>query len=105
MSNMKSKTRIIALAFLACFLVVSLLSSAFIFTHAEHEHDHNGFDGGCATCAQLQNAENILKQLSTAFAGVLFAVAGLFAAIGTLKVIAGYASLSTPVTLKIRMNN
>ena len=105
MNKTSTKTRIIALTFLLCFLIVSLLSSAFIFTHAEHEHDHNGVDGSCATCAQLQRTENILKQFSTALAGTLFFIAGLFAAIGTLKVIAVYVFLPTPVTLKIRMNN
>ena len=105
MNNTSTKKRIIALVFLVCFLFVSILSSAFIFTHAEHEHDHNGFDGSCTTCTQLQNAENVLKQFSTALAGVLFSIAGLFAAIATLKAIAVYVSLSTPITLKIRMNN
>ena len=75
MNKTSTKTRIIALAFLVCFLIVSVLSSAFIFTHAEHAHDHNGVDGSCATCAQLQSAENILKQLCTALAGALFVIA------------------------------
>ena len=105
MSNAKSKTRIIAFAFLACFLVIFILSSAFILTHVDHEHDHNGVNGSCATCAQILSAENILKQFSTALLGVLFAIAELYAAIGILKAIAVYASLSTPITLKIKMNN
>jgi len=105
LSNVKSKTRIIALIFLVCFLVVSILSSAFILTHADHEHDHNGVSGSCATCAQLQSAENILKQFSTALLGVLFSIAGLYAAIVILKAIAVHVSLSTPVALKIKMNN
>lgn len=105
MSNKPDKLRIIALVFLACFLIVSILSSAFILTHADHEHDHNGVDGSCATCAQLQSAENSLKQFSTALTGALFATAGLYAAIGMFKAITIQISFSTPVTLKIRMNN
>ena len=105
MKNISAKTRIIALTFLVCFLIVSVLSSAFIFTHADHEHDHNGIDGSCAACSQLQSAERILKQLSTALAGALFAISGLFAAIGALKAAVIYVSIPTPVTLKIRINN
>ena len=58
--------RTIALAFLICFILVSLLSEAFIITHANHEHDHDGAGGTCSTCAHIQSAENLLKQLGTA---------------------------------------
>ena len=105
MNDKQSKVRIIALAFLVCFLVVSVLSSAFILTHTDHQHDHNGTNGSCATCAQLQSAENVLKQFSTALIGAWFALAGLFVTIKTFQAIAGYVYFSTPVTQKIKMNN
>jgi len=105
MKNNSAKISVIALAFLTCFLVVSILSGAFILAHANHEHDHNGANGSCAACAQLQNAENILKQFSTALAGALFIISGLYAAIGACKAIPVYVFLPTPVTQKIRINN
>lgn len=99
-----AKQRVAAIAFLACFLIVTVLAGAFVVTHADHEHDHSGVDGSCATCVQLQSAENILKQFSTALVGALFAIAGLFAVVATLKAVAFCVTLSTPITLKIRMN-
>ena len=102
---MKSKTRLIALASIICFLFVFILSSAFVLTHADHAHDHNGVNGSCATCVQLQNTENTLKQFNTAFVGVLFAIAGLYAAIGTRRAMAVCFSVPTPVMLRIRMND
>ena len=105
MNNKSTKKRIIALAFLVCFLAAVILSTAFILTHADHEHDHNGAKGSCTICAQIQSAENLIKQFSTAFLGVLFAIAGLYTFVRTLKVISVYVSLSNPITQKIRINS
>ena len=105
MYNVTAKKKFIVLALLSCFLIVSLLSSTFILTHADHQHDQNGANGSCATCAQLQSAGNTLKQLTTAFVGALLAITGILAAIGALKTIIIPVITSTPVTLKIKMNN
>ena len=105
MNNNPARNRIIAFAFLACFIVLSILSNMFFIDHFEHEHDHNGVNGGCATCATIQITENILKQLSIFFIGALFTIALLYSAIKILKAANNYFLSSTPVMLKSRMNN
>ena len=105
MNTNSGKMRSIALALLACFLLFPILSGAFILTHANHEHDYNGVGGCCATCAQLQNAENRLKQIAVALAAALISIACLFAFGEVLRAISAYVPLSTPITQKTRMNN
>ena len=105
LNKKQTKKRIIAITFLVCFIAISLLSEAFILTHANHTHDQNGVGGTCATCVQIQNAENILKQLGTAVVGGFIILAGLYAAAAIIKAICSNIAIHTPITLKIRMNN
>ena len=104
LNRTRAKTRTIALVILACFWVAFMLSSALILTHADHAHDHDGVNGSCLVCAQIQNAESLLKQIGTALACLLLAVAGLFAVVGAFQAWFFCAQCSTPVALKIRLN-
>lgn len=101
----QTKKRTIALAFLVCLIVVSLLSGAFVLIHANHKHDRNGTGGACMICIQIQNAENLLKQFHAASLSAVFIIAGLFSADAIAKVDQTFFPLLTPIKLKIRMNN
>ena len=105
LNSKQSKKRLIALVLLFCFIVVSMLSEVFILTHADHAHDNIGVDAGCSTCARIQSAENLLKQLGTAIVSAVSMFAGLFAVIAIMGSVSSDITLLTPVTLKIRMNN
>ena len=105
LNSKQSKKTLIVLALLLCFIVVSMLSEVFILTHADHAHDNIGVDAGCSTCAQIQSAENLLKQLGTAIVSAVSMFAGLFAVIAIMGSVSSDITLLTPVTLKIRMNN
>ena len=104
MNNKADKKRIAALILLICFLIISVFSSAFVLTHADHVHEHNGIGEACSTCLQIQGAENILKYLGTALFGTLFVIGGLYAIVKTINAIAVCAVFSNPITLKIRIN-
>lgn len=95
----------IALILCVCFLVVSFLSTAFILTHANHEHDHDGPNGSCATCIHLATAENLFKQLSSAIVAAVFAFALSSFISFCLKPFAPCVGSSTLITLKVRLNN
>ena len=97
--------RIIAIAFLLCFVVGFFLSGIFFLTHVNHEHDHNGVDGSCDTCAQIQASENLIKQFGIFAVSLAFAVIILSAAIAVLFAISFLFGVQSPVKLKIRMNN
>ena len=103
--NNQTTKKLVTLAFLICFIIVSLLTEAFILTHADHEHDHDGANGSCTTCVLILNAENLLKQFSTAVSGASYALINLFAAIAMLFSVLYLIEIKTPVKLKTRMNN
>ena len=98
-------TRSIALAMCVCFLLASLLSATFIMTHGIHEHDHEGPNGRCATCIHITNAENIVKQLSTAIISITFIFGSLYSILSLLKSISFSIGFFTLVKLKVRMNH
>lgn len=101
----QTKKRTLTLAILICFIIVSLLSGTFILTHTNHTHDHNGTGGACSTCAQIQSAENLLKQLGTASLVAASVFASLFSAAAFTQALSPITAMLTPVMLKIRMNN
>ncbi|MCQ1530694.1 hypothetical protein [Lutispora saccharofermentans] len=101
--NRQSKKRFFAALFCICFVIFSLLTAAFIITHADH--DCVGHD--CTVCAQIHTSANLLKQLGTAIAcsAFAFAFAGLFAASNIFPPVILHIVFTTPVTLKVRMDN
>jgi hypothetical protein len=104
-SKRPGPARLIAVLLCLCFLATLVLSAAFIVTHANHEHDHNGAGGDCATCAHISAAGNLLKTDSAAVA--LLTVT--FGAGFTARLILPAARLaiadSTLISLKVRLNN
>ena len=97
--------KFVTLGVLICFIFVFFLSEAFILTHAEHKHDHNGAKGSCTTCIQIHNAENLLRQFNLAVSGASFAFISLLAAIAILFSLSYLNETKTLVILKTRMNN
>lgn len=101
----QSALRITALALCVSILMVFFLSTAFIFTNANHEHDHSGPNGSCATCIHIASAENLLKQLSTAIISASFIIGSLFGILFLLNPTTNGVDFFTLVSLKVRMNN
>ena len=95
----------IALAVLFCFVLLTLLSEAFLLTHAEHEHDHNGIGGRCTICVQFQNAEGLRKPEALSVSAVYDGLLCLFTVITMLCAIPCLMGFCTPVQLKIRLNH
>jgi hypothetical protein len=65
-NHYKAGIRLVALFVCVLFLAASLLSSAYLLTHMNHNHDHTGHGGTCSTCAHITAAETFLKQIGTA---------------------------------------
>ena len=103
--NKRSVKKIITLALLVCFLLLAIFSEAFILSHAAHEHDHNGIDGGCAVCALLHNTENLFRQFGIAAAVILVWFTALLSGTAFLSFVFSLLFVNTPVKLKIRFNN
>jgi uncharacterized PurR-regulated membrane protein YhhQ (DUF165 family) len=94
--------RAVALALLLCFVFVVLLSGAFVASHAEHEHNRDGFDNSCTVCALLQSTLNLLKSIAVFIICALLMPVILFTAISRLFIILYY--YRSPVKLNIRIN-
>jgi len=93
--------RLAALAVLFCFVAVSLLATVFIVTHARH----NCIGEGCPICAQMRNAERMLKQIATAIVILLLLAAALLAIrMIPIKIAFFQSDAATLVAKKIRMN-
>ena len=101
----KSMLASIALVLCACFVLLFLLTSAFVFTGLNHVHDHNGENGGCATCAMLTAAESLLRHLSSSAALTAFAWSGVYYALCSFVFVFVVIATLAPVGLKVRMNN
>jgi hypothetical protein len=101
----RSAVRLIALFLCTLFLAASLLSSAYILIHTNHNHDHKGPDESCTICEHMMTAESLLKQISIAVAGAAISIGGLLIAPSILKPVFLNIGFSTPVNLKVRLNN
>ena len=98
------RKRTAALALLIAFALMILLPTAFIFTHADHEHDHNGPEGTCATCAQLHIAQNLLQIIAFLIL-VLTALDVFFTLVDRIHVFSRKTGSHTLVSLKVRLDN
>ncbi len=101
----KPAIRFIAIVLFVCVILVSVLSGLFIITRANHVHDHGGSHESCTTCNHLANAENLIKQLSTAIvvAVLAFVLSSIISFYLKLYVLSIFST--TLVALKIRLNN
>ena len=73
--------------------------------HADHEHDHNGLEGGCAACAYLMSVTYLCRLLFTvmAYAVLVFECASAIRMI--LKRFVLHTGFFTLVHVKIRLDN
>ncbi len=98
--NKRAIGRLLCLLVCIAFLSVSLLSIFFVSAHAVHDctGEH------CAVCAQIHQAQSLIRQLGAYAAQItqLSVVLLLFAA---LRLFFGHSVFSTPVSQKIRLNN
>ena len=97
--------KFIVLAVLLCFIIGVFLSESFFVIYSNHEHDHNGIDGNCAVCAQLQNCDNLIKQIKISGDNIVFAFVNLFVVTAFFCCVLFLFKSDTLLKLKIRMNN
>ena len=81
--------------------VTFLLSTWFVISHV----DHDCIDEHCPVCAQIQTVKTSLKQINMSNISVLFVFSNLLTAFTLVCYINTYEDITTPITLKVRMNN
>jgi hypothetical protein len=104
MTRVPSKTlRLIVL--LAFLMFTGFYAETFVLTHISHEHDHDGADGGCALCSEIETAVMLLEGFGRVAGVILAAAAIAYIKKFTLKPAVIYDTPLTPVALKIRINS
>jgi heme/copper-type cytochrome/quinol oxidase subunit 4 len=103
-ANGRRGLRLLALVFCILFVALSLFAEIYILTHANHQHDHLGENGSCATCTQLTAAASLLTQVSAAAAKTAAIGFSLFAVLSLLQLTLNHISIPSPVALKVKLN-
>ena len=96
--------RMIAPVVCAVYLVVALLSSAYVIAHINHKHDHDGLGGTCAICAHITAAGDFFKRLTAIAPITAVCVSGLFVISFCLKSGGLNQVANDLVSLKVRLN-
>jgi len=102
-NNRRLAVKLTALAVCVLFVLTIVLSSVFIIANANHEHDHNGKDGGCATCAHMAVCAKLIEHLGAAItaAAVIVSITG-FAILPRFSV--SQINAISLISLKVRLN-
>ena len=99
--NAKKTTLMICVLFVIC----SLFSTIFIFTHIGHEHDNDGPHGSCAVCVCISTVENLLRSLFNAFLGSALAFGSFIVIHLALKENTLFVGTYSLVHMKVKMSN
>ena len=99
--KMTKKTRLFALIVAVMFFAVILFSTAFVVAEADHDctGDH------CAICHQIAICQNTLKQLSLGAQVAALADALTYTLLRTVLPISNLHTLTTLITLKVKLSN
>jgi hypothetical protein len=88
------------------FFAFLLFSMVFITAHSNHEHDSDGRCGGCAQCEYIMDAAiNFLKQDCQPLTVYALIAVCMFFVVFITKIFSFNRVCSTPVSLKVRLNN
>jgi len=96
------KRRLIALSLLFCFVIVSLSATIFIITQS----NHNCIGSNCPVCKQIHDVQKFLDRIGRATIILLAVAVCSFTTCTTwIKLDSFQVYFSTPVSVKIRLNN
>jgi hypothetical protein len=88
-------------AFLA---FTAFYAESFVFAHFDHEHDHDGADGSCSLCSELERVILLVEGLGR-MACAVFAAFGVFLGAKPIAAMAAvYRAVPTLLALKVRLN-
>ncbi len=97
--------RLVSAALVLIFAAASVHSTVFIFVHAGHKHAQGDYDSACAVCAQLASAASLMTSFSPPIANAPRPAVFFNQYDTDPKIIYSYNDISTPVLLKVRLNN
>ena len=87
---------------LACMLFFAMLLSVLFIAH-ESQHDCTG--ANCSVCMKIDACENALKNISGAVAAAVTLAAVCFVFVRTLVPTHSFYTVSSPVTLKVKLSD
>ena len=102
-----TKRTLAILLIIACFLVLPLLCEAILTGHAGTIHSQTGcsFQICLHLCSHAQYSARVLQYLAFALILVMFMILGIVLARLTKLTFVSLKDFSTPISLKVQMNN
>lgn len=91
-----------AAAVLACVLFFAMLLSVLFIAH-ESQHDCTG--ANCSVCMKIDACENALKNITGAVTAAAALAAVCFVFVRTLVPTHSFYTVSSPVTLKVKLSD
>jgi hypothetical protein len=99
--TLKKVGTIVLPAFLA---FTAFYAESFVIAHLDHEHDHDGADGTCSLCSELERVILLVEGLGR-IACAVFAAFGAFHSAKPIAAMAAvYRAGPTLLALKVRLN-
>jgi hypothetical protein len=95
--------KLTALLLCAFFALALVLSFVLILTNFNHDHDRNGEDGGCATCAHIIACAKLIERLGTVIA-VAVVIVSMYGVAVPLRLVALQINSTSLISLKVRLN-
>ena len=103
--NTKYTNRLFTLLLCICFVLLVITTNISLCFNAGHTHDANGIGGCCTMCANTASLEEIIKNLINGCLAVL-AFLSLLVLISCFSLRTIYCfGFTSPVYLKVRLNN
>jgi len=98
----QSRSRLFALFMLAFFIIVMVTAQITIIAYT----NHTCIGDGCPICKMIQNAGMLLRQISKALIAITLQNSALFLMAIVMMIIGLICNTSsTPVRIKVRLNN
>jgi hypothetical protein len=98
---LKKAGMIVLLAFLT-FTV--FYAESFVFTYLDHEHDHDGADGCCSLCSELEQVLLLFEGFGRMACAVFIALSVIYGTKRVSGMAAAYRAVPTLLALKVRLN-
>ncbi|MDR1600538.1 MAG: hypothetical protein LBS11_11835 [Oscillospiraceae bacterium] len=103
--SLTNRTRVVIWVLVLSVALSIAVPAAFVLVRADHIHDRKGADDGCAMCAAVQNALDMIKSLAALCLSLSLVVCGFLSGAPRSCLNAPRYGYSSPVMLRVRLNN
>ncbi|MDR0396909.1 MAG: hypothetical protein LBH66_06370 [Oscillospiraceae bacterium] len=100
-----NRSRVVAWVVLISIALALSVPTAFVVVKTDHLHDRKETSGGCSVCSAIQNAIGLIKTLAALALTLALLTRGLFSDAARRPFAELRSEYSSPVILRVRLNN